>query len=86
MISQTGEDHTHVVAGQTSVIHTVAILQTCEDQSHHARVTRGDKGRELHVCIHNGIGAEWSNLKISAGYLFCFLHYYLKIARKQNSK
>ena len=60
------------VAGQTRVIHTVAILQTCEDQSHHARVTRGDKGRELHVCIHNGIGAEWINLKISAGYLFCF--------------
>ena len=84
MISQTGEDHTHVVAGQTSVIHTVAILQTCEDQSHHARVTRGDKGRELHVCIHNGIGAEW--LKIRVGYWFCFLHYYLKIARKQNSK
>ena len=84
MISQTGEDHTHVVAGQTSVIHTVAILQTCEDQSHHARVTRGDKGRELHVCIHNGIGAEW--LKIRVGYLFCFFNYYLEIARKQNSK
>ena len=84
MISQTGEDHTHVVAGQASVIHTVAILQTCEDQSHHARVTRGDKGRELHVCIHNGIGAEW--LKICVGYLFSFLHYYLEIARKQNSK
>ena len=58
------------VAGQTRVIHTVAILQTCEDQSHHARVTRGDKGRELHVCIHNGIGAEW--LKIRVGYWFCF--------------